>query len=812
MCLTNFLCACAIGSFFPASLYAQPAVPPNPEITVHVVDENQHPVDFATINLLTKRDSAIFMSIRADSAGNAQFQDVPAGAYLLCVTRVNFNRNCQEMEIIQVPPSGGYNYIIILQKSGGLQNVTITGKKNAIQYTADKTIIQVDASIGNVGATALEVLERSPGVTVDKDGNISLKGRNQVLVMIDGKPSYLGNAELATMLSGMSSSQIETIELIDNPSARYDAAGNGGIINIRLKKNRQKGFNGNLNMAAGQGSYTKSNNSLALNYRSGKFNLFGNYSLNSNSNFVDMYALRTYLEDDDKTIVALLEQPTYFTSRSNTNTIRAGVDYALSSNTDLGIVLSGTKLKRRGWGKGQAVWMNEAEAIDSLIDTRSNSATDWKNGAANFNFRHKFSSRQQVSADFDWVGYSIEGRLAFQNERKGSAGYTESYTGALPSTIRILSVKADHTLELPNEFSLESGIKWSNTKTDNNAAYFLDQGSGWEPDLAKTNHFLYDEHIRAAYASFQKKTGKWSMQAGLRYEFTTYEARQFGNSLVKDSAFSNSYGSLFPNLMTSWAPDSLNEFSLVIGRRIDRPPYQKLNPFVSILNKYTYQVGNPKMKPQYTFNVELSHRFKDFLNTGISYSVTRDYFSQVFYSDSSGTVYYTEGNLGKRQVFGVSLGFNKSVLTGWTINAQIDLQHKKMRGFVWMEMESSITQASFSLNNQVKFGKLWMAELSGYYITKSQADIQEVVEPTGQVSLGLSRQVMKSKGNLKLSFRDIFYTQDMEGFTLFNHATEYFRLQRDSRVVTLAFTYRFGKSMKSSNKKRSGVDEMQRVE
>jgi iron complex outermembrane recepter protein len=524
-----------------------------------------------------------------------------------------------------------------------------------------------------------------------------------------------------------------------------------------------------------------------------------------------MYALRTYLEEDDKTIETLLEQPTYFKARGNSQTLRTGVDYALSANTDLGVVLSGTLLNRNGTGSGQAIWRNASGGTDSLIDTHSKNETDWKNGAVNLNFRHKFSAQQELTADLDWVGYDIQGNQAFQNERKGNAGYTESYTGELPSTIRILSFKADHTVNLGKSFTLESGIKLAATKTDNDAAYFLDQGTGSEPDLSKTNHFLYDENIRAAYASVAKKSGPWSMQLGLRYEYTGYTGRQLGNSVVKDSAFSNNYGSLFPNFLGSLKLDSNNELSLTIGRRIDRPPYQKLNPFVSILNKYTYQVGNPLMKPQYTQNIELSHQYKDFLSTSLSYSLTTDYFSQIFYSDTAGTVYYTEGNLGKRQIFGLSVGFNKALLPAWTLNTQVDLQHKKMAGFVWKEMEAAITQMSFSLSNQVRFSKVWMAELSGYYITRSQADIQEVVEPTGQVSLGLSRQVLRNKGSLKFSYRDIFYTQDMEGFTLFNHATEYFRLQRDTRVATLAFTYRFGKGLKPMTKKRSAVDEMERV-
>lgn len=524
------LFACCLCGVLPKLVKAQPAIPPSREISIHVTDDQQYALDFVSISLRSKKDSVQLFSLRSDSAGHALLNNVQPGNYLLCVSHVNYQPACLAVDIGQQQTGNGYAYIFALQRIGDLQQVTVTGRKPAIQYAPDRTIIHVDASIGNAGTTALEVLERSPGVTMDKDGNISLKGRNQVLVMIDSKPSYLSGAELATMLSGMSSNQIETIDLIDKPSARYDAAGNGGIIYIHLKKNRQSGFNGNLSLAAGQGVYSKTN-----------------YSLNSNGNHLDMYALRTYLLEDDKTIASILEQPTYFKSRFNNHTLRTGVDYALSSKTDIGLVLSGTLMNRHGTGSGQAQWMNAAGTTDSLIDTRSTNKTDWENGAVNINLRHKFSAKQQLAADLDWVGYMIQGNQAFRNERMGNAAYLESYTGALPSTIRILSIRADHSIELRKSLVLETGIKISNTKTDNDAAYFVNRGAGWEEDVAKTNHFLYAENIRATYASVEKKSERWSMQMGLRYEYTSYTGEQLGNSLLKDSAFSNRYGSLFPN-------------------------------------------------------------------------------------------------------------------------------------------------------------------------------------------------------------------------------------------------------------------------
>ncbi|KYP14638.1 outer membrane beta-barrel protein [Flavihumibacter sp. CACIAM 22H1] len=790
---------------------AQPAIPATPPVQVIILDENLQALEFVSIQVLKPADSTRLFSSITDSTGRIDLPELPYGNYLLCASRVNFEPTCQLITLQKEQGSTPRTYTIRLQPAGQLETVTITAKKLPVQFLPDRTILKVDASINNAGATALEVLERAPGITIDKDGAISMKGRNQVLVMIDNKPSYLTGQELSALLQGMSSNDIESIELIDNPPARYDAAGNGGIIHIKLKKNRQRGFNGNLSLSAGQGVYPKTTNAVSVNYYSGKINAFGSYSFTANQNYLDMYALRTYYKEESQQVQSRLEQPTWFQSTAKNHTVRAGLDYFLTKKTTIGTSFSGTLIDRKGKGNGIASWLSATGQADSLIQTRNNNGTDWKNASINLNLRHQFNARQLLTADLDWLGYQINGHQLFQNQRNDRVQYTEAQAGQLPASIRILSFKADHQLQLPHAFLLETGIKLAATSTNSKAAYSINQGMGWEDDLARSNHFLYDEQITAAYASIQRKANRWWYQAGLRYEHTAYDAHQLGNAVVKDSAFSNRYGNFFPNLQASFRLDSSHEISLTASKRIDRPPYQKLNPFIFIINKYTYQSGNPLMKPQFTYSFALTHRFKEKLNTSISYSDSRDYFSQIFLSDSTGTFFYSEGNLGKQKILALSIAYSDLLLPYWTLSVQGDLQHKQLEGFVWKALKASITQVSLSMNNQFKLTKKWSLELSGYMISRSQADIQEVVEPTGQVGIGLARQLLKNKASLKLSARDVFYTQDMEGLTLFNQADEYFRLQRDTRVVHLAFTWRFGKAGKTSTRRNSKVEEADRV-
>lgn len=792
-------------------IFSQPA-PATQGLTVSIVNDKQAAVPGATVELLNGVDSSLIKTAVSDSSGIAAFSQLQPGLYIIRASSVSYL--IQYSSPLQVPVDNNDTIasIVLYPANTSLQGITVTVRKSFIQQLPGKTIVNVDAAVTNAGTTALEVLEKSPGVTVDKDGNISLRGRSGILVMIDNKPAYLSGADLVSMLGGMSSSQIDVIELITNPTAQYDAAGNAGIINIKTKKNRQKGFNGTVASSYGQGRYYKSNSSLILNYRSGDWNFFLNYSMNANKGFMDMYALRTYYKDDG-VIAGLLDQPSMLTNEGRNHTVRTGADYHLNQKTTVGMALTGIYASRRGSGNNIANWKDEFGTADSTIHTANASRNKWKNAAANFNVRHNINASHELNADIDVLKYDIFTYQAFQNNLDAPGGYEESYKGDLPSEINILSARTDHIARFEREFKLESGIKLSRINTDNTAAYFFKEGIYWREDPGKTNHFLYTENIQAAYSNIEKKAERWTLQAGLRFEHTGYRANQLGNSVQKDSSFTRNYSSLFPSASFNFEADSLHRFMVSAGRRIDRPAFQKLNPFLYIINKYTYQRGNSLIRPQYTWNFELSHVFKNTFTTTLGYSNTNDYFSQLFIANpTDGTVIYTEGNFKRMRNISASISAGATPLPWWSFTAMAVYNHKRIEGFLWKDYTASIGQMNFNVNNQLRFKKNWAAELSGFYITRHQNDIQEILEPTGQVSVGVSKQVLKNKATLRLSVRDIFYTQAMAGMTYFEKTDEYFKLTRDTRVCTFGFTYRFGKSFKTAKRSGGGAsDEMERV-
>lgn len=772
-----------------------------------VVDSAGTVLPSVTVILQKAADSSTYKMTSTDQAGQYIFEDLIAGKYLLSFTATGYTP--VRIAIPALSASYSVGTTRLSRSAEVLAGVTITARKPLVELRPDKTVVNVDAAVTNVGATALEVLEKSPGVTVDRNGSISLKGKANVLILMDGKQTYLGAADLASFLNGLSASQLDQIEIMTNPSAKYDAAGSTGIINIKTKKNKVKGFNGALTLSYGQGTYYKNNNSLLFNYRNGNYNLHFSYNANINKAFTDIYAYRWYYLADNKTVTNHFEQPTSLRSPVVAHNLRTGIDYYLSKKTTVGLTVAGLHSNRTTEGYSYGEWFNENNQTDSLITTTSDNKSVWTNLGANIYGRHVFGDGRELSADFDYLSYDIDNNQYYQNVLSGNNPYTDGLRGDLPSQLHIFSGKIDYNHQLGKHTKLETGWKTSYVKTDNLARYELLHSGSWKPDYDKTNHFLYDETIHALYANAQHEAGKWNLQAGLRYEHTAYDANQLGNIMRKDSSFTRQYGSLFPTGFASYQADSAHTFSISAGRRIDRPAFSKLNPFVFVINKYTYQTGNPYYQPQFTWNFEVSHMYKQALITTLSYSVTNDYFSQIFFSDSNGLIIYTEGNLGKAENFGLSVSSQVKLTPWWSFSAQANLNHKKINGVVVKALSASITQLYLNINNQFRFGKGWSGEISGYYMTKAQNDLQEVLDPTGQLSAGVSKQILKNKGTLKFSIRDILYTQVMAGWTDFQQSREYFKLTRDSRVATLAFTWRFGKPIKGNSRKTgSSSDEI----
>lgn len=793
------------------------------KISGTVIDGSTKTIESATISLLKAKDSSVVKFTVADKTGRYEFENVPTGQYLVSVSAVGHSKGFSEKaEITDQQTSVTLKTMELVPQAKSMGAVTVVSKKPFIEQKIDRTVINVEASVTNAGATALDVLEKSPGVTVDKDGNISLKGKQGVMVMIDGRPTYLSSAELSNYLKNLPASSLDQIEIMTNPSAKYDAAGNSGIINIKVKKNKQQGFNGSLTLNYGQGRYWKSNNSLNLNYRTGKVNLFANGGVSQWNGFQTLTIHREFKNPGTQQVEDIFDQTNNMLNSNTFSNLKIGADYYVSKNTTLGIVASGFTNPGRFSSRSTIYLQDSKSTIDSINSAVSRNKNKWKNGSLNLNMRHQFDSTgRELTADLDYVTYGSD-----NTQRLTSTFYDpewiktgiEQLRGDLPVSIDIYTAKMDYTQPLKKEAKLEMGVKSSYVKTANEANYFLVSNSDESVDYNKTNHFDYKENINAAYVNYNRQFKKFGVQTGLRFEQISYEGFQHGNPTRQDSSFKRNYANLFPTVFVSYKANDKNQFSASFGRRIDRPAYQNLNPFLFFLDKYTYEAGNTFLKPQYTNNFEVTHTFKSWLTTTLNYSITRDMIAETFEqaenvngTDGLATI-VRRGNIGERNAAGISVSAQVPVTKWWTAILYSNFNYNKFSGTINGGEKIDIDAANLTgnVNNQFKFNKGWSAELSGWYRTKG-VEGQIMIQPMGAASAGFGKQIFKQKGSLKLTVRDLFYTQFPKGNINFQNTKAYFENRRDSRVVNLSFSYRFGKPIKDQRQRRKigGADEEQ---
>ena len=758
-----------------------------------------------TVYLLSAKDSSLQKTAIADEEGAYQFKNLATGKYLLKFTAVGSATAYSSIYDIQSKDVMVSDQMLSpITKE--MEAVVVQSKREFIERRIDKMVINPDAMLTNAGTTALEVLEKSPGVEVDKDGNISLRGKQGVIIMIDGKPSYMSSSDMSNYLRGLSSSTIDQIELMTNPSAKYDAAGNSGIINIKIKKIKQRGFNGSFTTSYGQGVYAKSNSSLQLNYRKDKLNIFGNLSGNYREDFQEINIHRTYLNNDES-VQAIFEQTAFTKKYRNSYGGNVGADYYVNKNTTVGMNLSGNYNPRADRSFNTSFLKDRNEITDSIATAEGREDAVWKNVNLNFNVRHTIDTTgRYITADLDYLRYDSKQdqmliNSSFQNDwtKKGS----DHLIGNLPSIINIYAAKVDYTHPLKKEAKLEVGLKTSVVDTDNTADYFNKNGNTITADYDKTNAFAYKENINAAYINYSRQIKKWGIQAGLRVENTNINGLQYGNPTKSDSAFKRSYTNAFPTGYVSYQANKKNSFGFSVGRRISRPDYEDLNPFLFFIDKYTYNRGNPFLRPAFSTVYEVNHSYSRWLQTSLNYSKSTDLINEEFTQEGFATV-VGKGNYGVRHQASLSSSARLKPTKQWTMMLYAEGRYQQYKGNVaGNDLNFDVTTGQFSLNNQFRFKKGWSAELSGFYTTKFREG-QIKINPLGRMDVGVAKEIWKKKGNLKLTVRDLLYTQLPSGSINFQNTLARFDQLRDSRVVTITFVYRFGKPIKGLKQRKSG--------
>ncbi len=762
----------------------------------------------ATVQVLKATDSSVVVSSLADKQGAFSITVSTAGTYLISSEYVGYEKKYSNVITLAENQNITEQKLMLQKTFKQIDAVVVTAKKAIVEYKLDKTVLNVDAMLSNTGATALEALEKAPGVLVDKDGNISLKGKQGVVVLIDGKRTYMSGTELTAYLSGLPASTIQNIELISNPSAKYDAEGNAGVININTKKIKQRGFNGSASLSYGQGFYSKTNNSLNLNYRINKWNFFSSVSGNYRREFQDLDINRKYF-DASNNLVTAFEQVTKKNKERTYLSSKIGADYYANPKTIFGIVVSSNTAPTTEYGTSVSLLSNKNFILDSMVDASRSQKSKWRNNGINLNMRHTVDTAgREITADVDFIQYKSNDSQYFDNaiiNADGSFRYNDILIGELPSTINIYSAKLDYTHPLAKGVKLDAGLKSSYVNTDNLANYYNVENGVKAIDWTKTNHFTYKENINAAYINASKTIKKWGIQVGLRAENTNLTGNQFGNPLPQhpDSSFNRSYTNIFPTSYFSYTLNDKNNFGFSYGRRISRPDYEDLNPFLFFVDKYTSERGNPLLKPVYAHVFELSHNYGRMFNSSINYTHSKDLINGSFLEDGYNII-NTRDNFGRSDNLTIAVNFNKKIAKFWQLMLYNELAYQELRGLSSdKDLRVKSTWYSVNVTNQFKFNKGWSAELGGFYRGRTKEG-QIQVNSLMQLQAAVKKEILKGKGAFNLSLRDFTGPMKVTGNLNFAVTQADFTQKRDSRVITLGFNYRFGKPIKGTKNKKSG--------
>ncbi|HVF97531.1 MAG TPA: TonB-dependent receptor, partial [Flavisolibacter sp.] len=635
-----------------------------------------------TVSLLRAVDSSTVATLATKKDGAFVFENISTGRYMVLATATGYRKTYSNP--VEVTAAQTVVQLPLLQLNAvakSMAGITVITKKPLYEQKADRLVVNVEASITNAGSSALEVLEKSPGVTVDKDGNISLKGKEGVLVMVDGRPTQLGGADLAALLRNMNASQLDQVEIMTNPPAKYDAAGNAGIINIKTKKATTAGYNGSVNLNFSQGRYPKTGEGLVFNYRDGKFNLFANLSHNYRKGFGALSLQRKLRNNNTNELENYFDQQNDRMNEGTSYNGKIGLDYFAGKRTTVGASLSGFYNPTTSNIRNETKISTSSKELESVTRATVANNVRWTSGSANLNFRTVFDSAgKELTADLDYVAYDSRNEQFMINSYFNSTGgplqKADTLNGKLPQRVTIYSGQLDFVKPLNSGARFEAGVKRSSVKTDNDARYDSLQYGAVVHDGYRSNHFLYEEAINAAYVNVNTPLSKkLSTQLGLRLENT--EAK--GQQLTTGQTFNRHYTQLFPTAYFQYKANEKNNFGLNYGRRLRRPNYESLNPFIRFMDRYTYSQGNPDLKPQFSHNIEFSHSYKNMLTTSINYTATNDIIQQVI-EQKGREAYAKQANIASLRQYGVAVNFNKAITKWWTSNFSLNVFSNAFNG------------------------------------------------------------------------------------------------------------------------------------
>lgn len=781
----------------------------NGSISGTVIDSKSNmPLEAAAVSLISGKDSVILKGTETGVDGKFVFSDLPFGKYSVRVSLVGFSKAfVSGINIVKDNPSVNLDALKLKSGEATTEEINVEAERSAIEFKEDKKIFNVEQGMNVQGGSAIDVLKNIPSVSVDADGNISLRGNENVKILVDGKPFGLNNSENRnSVLDQIPSNLIESIELVTNPSAKYAAENSAGIINIKLKKSEGLGYNGNLLLNAG--SKDKYNGSLNLNFRKDKVNFFGSYDYRLQNNFIDGENSRQIYSDN-----SLFTQTAEATNRNIGHFAKGGFDYNIDKDNSLSYLFNYNYRERRRTDNSMTETVNSSTGT---LENQSNLVT-LDNGDG-----YTLDMSLNYNKNFKNPGQTLSSEAVFTRYKDNSLNNTNEYilypTGTVNPVIENryndeVNNEGNLSLDYVNPFSkdskFETGLKI--VLRSNDKDYMVEDFdysiNGFINDSSQSNIFAYNENIYALYGAYDLKINKFGLKVGLRAEQTDTKSDLKNTNQIKKS----DYFDLFPSVNLTQKLDETQELALSYSRRINRPTVQMLNPFVTAFDPYNYFAGNPDLKPEYVNSLELGY-LKYFetltINPSIFYTHKKDQLSRTREYLDSNIALLTFDNYGNTENYGAELVLNAKPLEFLNLNGSVSYYKNVIDA---TNLDSAYKNENYTWNGRISANMYlpMFADLGiTYFYSGRNVFAQGILEPFQSMDVSLKRDFFDKRVTLGMRVSDVFNTLkfDVKLNNTQNFQESFYR-KRDSRALYFNLTYRFGNDSKIQEKKRRRVNE-----
>lgn len=759
-------------------------------ITGKIVDKkNNEPLPY--VNVIVKKANKFISGGITSDKGIFYIKDLDLENYTVEIQFMGYKTVTRSIILSADNKNIDLKIIAIEEDAIQLKGVDIISEKSTIEQKIDRKIINVGKDLISAGATAAEIMNNIPSVSVDPQTNaISLRGNSNVRVLIDGKPS---NIDASQLLQQIPSSSIKQIELITNPSAKYNPEGMSGIINIVLNKNSKIGFNGSINNGVTFGKTPKINSSLDLNYRSGKFNFFGNYGLNHGQQFNNGFINSSESQKEN-------HQDFIFKNNNTSHLAKVGFDFYINEKNTFSFYTNQSFFKGKGFGSTDVNYVNNDPYIDNNNgSTRTNedllqifdNKNDDRSQTYNFDYKVKFKKEgHSLELEMNYSKNDGPENAIYSNYNRDSGALKSSFTNDVETIGKNSIVNLDYVNPLTETLKLELGLENRNETTDN--SLFMNN--------TYSSAFSYDRKISSAYATLGKQWKKWSFQAGARLEQYNVDAL-FREASQADGKFKDELLNLYPSTFLTYNPSENNSFNLSFSRRVDRPSIGQVNPIREWSTPTLDSQGNPNLIPQFTNSYELNYTRKTkigSITSGIFYRRIEDEITRVIFTnpDNPNKQVLSYDNFNNNDAYGLELSGNLDFRKWWSANVSVDAYQKKVKGTIeatpgnYEFVEVDATTFNARINNTFKATKDLRFQLFAMYRGRDLS-LQFQRETMWKMDMGTSYNILKGSGTISARFSDIFNSMHF-AFAGDRPYKSNGQFNWESQTVYLGFNYRFG--------------------